>query len=633
MISSFGKFAKSLGAKIILTTLGLSMIIFWGLGGLTNLSLSRNKPAIKVGSDTISMQQLANAFDKERARMGAMMGGQYISPEQGIQNGLLQSAVQGQIIGAVSKNVRSELGLTASDNAVRKYVERNPAFADALGKFDKGIFYAYLAQMRMSETELAHKLRDELAMQHLTGTIADLGYNPTILAEAMYRYKNEKRSTTVAFITPEKIKIETEPTKEELTEYYEAYGDQFILPEYRTVRVVEISPQNMASKVSVNTEQVNEIFNQKRTEYGTPEKRQLVQILFKTKEMADSALVGLNATNFTKTAQEAGQTEEETYFGWVSQADIMTELSEPVFKANKNKIIGPIETSLGWHVIMVQDIQPATAPDENKIKADIKKQLANEQSYAKAEEIVKALEDLLGQGLSLTEAAKKLELTIKNIGTFDMTGTMKNGKTIEAAYNNPTLLQDIFLLETNEASAVIEHGEGYIVAEVTQVIPSKPQEFEAAKPELKKLWVAEKQKTLLQETADTILDRTQKGNGLQAQGAFKNFEVVQKNDITREKADDLPSAVVTSVFTQSVGAKNAIATPISNGIAISVVSDIKKANPKKDEFGVNIVKQNLKKRTGEGIANEVMGSYAEDFGVTVNEKEIMDAFSTYQTQE
>ena len=634
MISSFGKFAKGLGAKIILTLLGLSMIVFWGLGGLTNISLSRNTPAIEVGDENISMQQLANAFDKERERMGAMIGGQYLSPADGIKAGLLASAVQAQIITSVSKQVRDELGLNASDAAVRKYVERNPAFADALGNFDKNMFYAYLGQMRMSETELAHKLRNELAMQHLNNTIIELGYNPTILAEQIYKYKNEKRSVEAALIEPSHIKIEKQPSEDELKEYYEAYPENFILPEYRTVSIVQITPAEASKKVQIDATKIDEVYQQKKGEFGTPEKRQLEQILFDSAEKAESVKADLTPNSFRQIAtQKAGQTDEQTDFGWVASTDMLAELSEPVFKGKKGDIIGPVQTSLGWHFVLIRDIQPAVKPDEQSIKADIKKQLIQESAYGEMENIVRNFEDALGTGATLQEAAKTAGLSVEKIGTFDATGTMQNGKAIKKDFKAPTLLQEIFTLAQNEPSAVMEHKNGYVVVQVDDVIPSAPKNFNDAKEQLLALWIAEQQKAALSEYADTILKRTQKGNGLQAQGVFKNFTAFKETDITRENAGDLPTSTIGNIFAQKAGAENAVSMPFGDNIIISVVKKITPANPQKDEQGVNIVRQTLKAQTGEGLANEVMGAYAAELGVIVNEKAIEEAFAPYQTQE
>ncbi|MGN1062782.1 MAG: peptidyl-prolyl cis-trans isomerase [Alphaproteobacteria bacterium] len=634
MISSFGKFAKGLGAKLILTALGLSMIVFWGLGGLTNISLSRNKPAAEVGRENISMKQVSDAFDRERMRLSALTGGTYISPAQGIQNGLLTAAVQGQVINAVQRQVRDELGLTASDAAVRKYVERNPAFADALGHFDKNIFYAYLSQNKLSETELARKLRDELAMNHLTGTIADLGYNPTILADAVYKYQNEKRSVTAALIEPDKINITKTPTDEELQEYLDAYAEQFISPEYRTVSLVHITPAAIADKIVVDEAQINEIYAEKKDTFGTPEKRLLDHMLFDSEDKARAAMVGLNADTFRKVAQSAaGQNDSQTDFGWVGKEDIIAELGDVVFAGAKASVIGPVESPLGWHVVLIRDIRAGSTPSEHSIKADIKKQLAADNAYQTMEDVVRQLEDKLGAGETLDDAAKALNLAVQSIGTFDITGTKKDGTSLADTFKSATLLQDIFSLENGEVSSVIEHQNGYIVARVDNIIAAAPQDFMAAKPALIRLWKQQQQQKALPDKAADLLTRVRGGQDPQTSGVFQNFHRFKESNITRTKPGQLPAEAVEAVFAQGQGAAQATALPVNGGMLITLVNAIQPADADKDSFGLNVVKQNLKSQTGEGLANEVMGYFADDLGVKINEKEIIEAFSVYQKEE
>lgn len=634
MISSFGKFAKGIGSKIILSVLGLSMIVFWGLGGLTNLSLSSNKPAIEIGEDSISMEQLARAFDRERERMGMMMGGKYISPEEGVRAGLLSSAVQGQIINSVSNQVRHNLGLTASDDAVRKYVERNPAFADALGNFDKNIFYAYLAQTRMNETELAYKLRQELALQHLNNTIIELGYNPQSIAHLLYKYKNEKRTVDGVLIDPTRIKITAKPSEEELQEYYEAYAKDFILPEYRTVSIIHITPQNVSDKIVMDTDALETLYQERKATFGTPEKRELLQMLFDTKEKAEKATNGLTAQNFADVAKkQANQTDKQTLFGWVTQNDMIAELSEPVFKGKKNTIVGPIQTSLGWHLVLVKDIQAAKQLSETEIKKQIKEQYIADHSYDAVQDLVRKLEDSLGAGNSFKTTANTLKLPIKKVGTFDITGATKDGSSIDAELKNTTFLQDIFTLTQNEPSAVIEIGTGYVVALVESIIPSAPQEFKDAKEKLTQLWVQEQQKGALKETAETVVALAKKGTSLKTQNAFKDFEMFSETDITREHAGKLIPDVIPTVFAQQKGAEHTTATTVFEGIFVSTVHQIKTADPTTDEFGVNVVKQNLKNQIGEGLANEIMGAYTQELGAQVNENDIMKAFSLSPAQE
>ena len=96
MITFFNKLGNSWVAKIILGFLALSMMAFWGLGGLTNLNMYNNE-AITVGKISVSTQQVAQLFDQERKNLSAQIGGKYISPAQALEIGLLQKVIQEEI--------------------------------------------------------------------------------------------------------------------------------------------------------------------------------------------------------------------------------------------------------------------------------------------------------------------------------------------------------------------------------------------------------------------------------------------------------------------------------------------------------------------------------------------------------
>ena len=119
MISFFNKLGNTWFAKIIFIVLLISMTAFFGLGGLSNTT-STNKAAIQVGSKDISVAELVKAFDAQRTQLSQLTG-QYISPQQALELGLLQQTIQKQISDAISAQIQEDLGLTASDAAVRKY--------------------------------------------------------------------------------------------------------------------------------------------------------------------------------------------------------------------------------------------------------------------------------------------------------------------------------------------------------------------------------------------------------------------------------------------------------------------------------------------------------------------------------
>ena len=142
MISFFNRLGNSWIAKGIFFLLGLSMMAFWGLGGISNTSTS-DGTALKVGKNKVSLQEVSHTFDTERNKMAKISGG-YMTPKRAIQAGLLDQVVQQLATRELNDQIQDELGLVASDDAVRRYIEQNPVFKDSVGKFDANLFYGYL---------------------------------------------------------------------------------------------------------------------------------------------------------------------------------------------------------------------------------------------------------------------------------------------------------------------------------------------------------------------------------------------------------------------------------------------------------------------------------------------------------
>ena len=633
MIQGFSNFSKGWGAKIILALLTLSMIVVWGLGGFLNTNVYGQKPAIEVGSDAVSMSELMNAFNAEKDRLTRMMGGHYLSNKEALELGLLDQVVQQQIMERVQNQLFEELGLTASNEAVRKYVERHPAFADAVGNFDKNMFYAYLSQMQMNETMLAQKLQKELAAQHLANTIQELGYSPDLLTKLAYQYQNEKRDVEFAVIRPEDLIITEKPSTEKLREYYDAYADELMQPEIRTLSVVVLTPEMMMDRVVISDEEIDSVFAEKKAQFTIPEKRKLLQMRVDSEEKARELMQGLTASNFEQTAiQKVGQTKEQTNFGEATKAGVLEELAEPIFTAKKGSIVGPIESSLGWHIFLVQDITPAVVPDDKEIRADIKKQLANDKVYDAMYDLSRQLEDILGAGDSLEWAVKELKLPVQKI-TTDVSGNDLKGHPISEELKNVMLLQEVFTLPKGGVSSLVENGSGYILAQVDDIAPTHQKSFETVKKDLIAIWTKEQQNEKINEVVESILKRVQAGNSLQAQGVFGHFKVQNAKGVTRVKFNSLPRDVVNSVFQQKSGTKNAALWPTQGGFVVAVVKKIQSADPGEDKVGLGAMAQNIKILTGDTMTQSVLASYANQFGVKVNEKEITQAFSGFTKEE
>lgn len=631
MIQFFIKISNSIVGKIIFGALLFGMIFVLGVGGITETNRSPDN-AVQVGNTKLTMRQLDELFKQETRKLSTMMGGQYISPAQAIEMGLLDSVVRQQTNTMIMDAIKKELGLTASNAAVQKYVERNPAFADATGKFDRNLFLAYLRQSGLSEKGIAQKLQDELASQHLTNAIQTIAFAPDLMVKLAYKYQNEKRDVTALHVETDKISIKEKPTEDELQTYYEAFAsDKFMTPEYRSYSYIRLTPEMMRDRVQVTDEEIDMVFDERKTQFNTPEKRLVSQMYFQNEESAKAILDGLTVENFERVATEKlGQTKEDTDFGFVSQNELMTELSEPVFAAQKNQIIGPIESMTGCHVLLVRDIQKAQEMPAEKVRAEIKKQLADTKIFDKRDETVRLLEEILGEGKTLTDASNELNLKLETVKETDITATLKNGKKLDGDFVSQDLLQSIFVLNKGESTPLFENADSVVVAELNDIIPVGMKSFKEVRPELEKLWKTEKQKEKMQETVDTIVARVQAGNSLQGQGTFSKFDLIQDNALTRASVEKLPLNVIESVFKQKTGAAGINQIPTDKGVMITLVNAINYPDSSADKEGLNQVRETVSDLTASELTNAVINSYAADIGVEVNENAITQAFSIYQ---
>ena len=112
--------------------------------------------------------------------------------------------------------------------------------------------------------------------------------------------------------------------------------------------------------------------------------------------------------DFYSVAQEkAGQDRETTMLGAVTADSLLPELSQDVFDAKLNQIVGPINSEFGWHILKVVKITPKQETPLASVKSKIINTLRQEQAYDVAFETIASIEDAIGAGASLTDIANQ----------------------------------------------------------------------------------------------------------------------------------------------------------------------------------------------------------------------------------
>ncbi len=492
MITFFNKIGNSWVAKIICASLAISMMVFWGLGGLSNSFSVKDHEAITVGSDVISIDQINNQLNQERYKISTLTG-QNISTSKAIQMGLLNQVIQQLVQEKITQKIADRIGLTASDEAVRKYVERYPLFQNNLGTFDTNLFYAYMSQLKMNQTQLSEKLKQELTQQHLSHALSKIEPDNGQLIDLMANSQKEKREITAVFLALKDIQID-HPDETTLKEYYEAYQEEFMNPEYRTIQLLSILPNN--------------------------------------------------------------------------------------FKGEKDKA----------YDLMYQSIQ--------------------------------SLEDLLGEGIPLKEAAQRLQLPLPVTLTIDISGRNKNGNIADNRLTENPILQEIFTLSEKESSSIVEYSNGFLVAEVEKITPISPKPYNTVKNQVIELWSTEQRKEKLPELVKKVT-----GQISQSQSWGKYYPMWETVEQTNSK--HVPIELLPSLFAQKQGYQNVQSYPYQNGTWIIVVNQIIQNTTTLSQQE----KDSARRMYTADLLNALQQSYAADFHVKINNTAIQKYFSVYQNDE
>jgi peptidyl-prolyl cis-trans isomerase C len=150
-------------------------------------------------------------------------------------------------------------------------------------------------------------------------------------------------------------------------------------------------------KESVTEENVKSVYNQLKNELNGKYEIKASHILLGTEEEANKvfARVRYNKKRFSTLAQQESLDKSTAKnggnLGYIVQGRMLKEFEDKAFSGNKNEILKPFQTKLGWHVVYVEDKREAQAATFEQARRNIENELAKN---AIKGHVLKLLEDL-----------------------------------------------------------------------------------------------------------------------------------------------------------------------------------------------------------------------------------------------
>jgi foldase protein PrsA len=145
----------------------------------------------------------------------------------------------------------------------------------------------------------------------------------------------------------------------------------------------------------VTTAQIQNYYNDHKSQFGTPETRDMKIVLAKTADEANKAKAALkNGQSWTVVAKKYSIDPTTKNKGGVltnvTKGQQDAALSNAAFGATTNKLIGPVKGQFGYYVVEVTKINPATQKDLAQSSALIKQTLTSQAQTTAANAVVNA---------------------------------------------------------------------------------------------------------------------------------------------------------------------------------------------------------------------------------------------------
>jgi peptidyl-prolyl cis-trans isomerase D len=599
--------------------------VIWGVGDM--LRGFTTSTVASVGGAKISAQEYRFAYDRAIQQYQRRLRRPFTN-EEARQVGLDRSILQQLLNEAAVDDETRRLGLDISDDALRHIITSNQNFQDKSGAFDPARFAGALRDMDMSERGFVSELRKQVLRQFIVGALATGAAAPKGEVKAEADTQGQTRSVDYLLLPASSAGDIPAPSEDALKAFYNDRKSSYRAPEYRGMDILALEPATIANPAEVSDADAEAAYQKvagKDPKFGSPEKRDLQQILFPNQGDADAAEAKLKAgASFDDLIKERGVKAEDTEIGETTK-DVMLDKDEAgaVFALPQGGVSGVLKSQFGPVIVRVKGITPSTVKPYAEVADEVKRQVSASRAGDKIEALHDKIEDARVSGKSLADAGKEAGLTAQNIAAVDAVGRDPKG----APFNLPDqaeLVRAAFASDVglDEAPLNTKDG-GFIWFDVTKVDPAHDLTFDEAKPEVEKQWRAEEVDKALAGKADDLVKQIKAGGSIADAAKAAGAEMKSATDVHRAEQGSLPESVVAAIFREPADGAGSAATP-DGRVVFKITAD---RTPPVDfaDARVKAMGSELENSTRESLLDQYVSALRRTLGVAIHQDALQSA--------
>ena len=395
-----------------------SLFFFRGSTRYSNLFNSDNFVA-DISGTPISTTKFLRSMDMNINQFSQMIGNK-LTGDQIRSFQVHQIALQSLVNNAIFENEFDKINFILDDTTIAKETKRNFPDLYKNNKLDDGILNTFLRQQGLKIEDLVDLINFETRSNLFDELLFQKNY-PSKLQIDFNKYDNQSREIELLKIAYDEIKLENynkdqiKKDNQELLDYFNNNSAEYMTKEKRNISYILINKNDYRNNFSPSENSLNDYYNNNKNLFINPEQRSFKQFNFKLKEEASEfklAILGKSNEEIINYAEENNIIFNE--FKNVDRNKVLEQLANAIFELDKGSVSDVVQTTLAYHIIILDEIFPEKVSLFDEVKDEIKNTLIDFELNNYFNELKLSLDQQILDGYSINEIADQNNLKLIN---------------------------------------------------------------------------------------------------------------------------------------------------------------------------------------------------------------------------
>ncbi len=502
--------------------------------------------AAKVGGQKVSYGEFQRAYRRAEDIYRQAYGDSF-SSDLARQIGLPRQVLDGLISDKILLAESGRIGLSVTDEEVRREILELPVFKDENDRFvGQEKYQSILRRNGYTADAFEQLMREQLLLDKVKSVLAQNVWISDAEVERAYRRQVERATIRFVKLPAERFAGEATVDDGELADYFASRSEDYRIPERRAVQYLELDQVVLQSTIEIGDDEVERFYNENSEQFTRDEQVRARHILLQVNEerSAEEAASQLAAVrqrieagaDFAAVAAEVSEDPGSKAgggdLGFFGRGQMVPAFEEAAFSARIGELVGPVTSSFGAHLIEVLDRRPGglepLADARERIRSQLRIDRARTVTESKAQELAARMRK---EKLDTEEKLRALAEEEPGV-SFRVAPAFGEDDNVAGIGRSTAFTVAVFRLEKGETGDPVKVARGWAIPRVTEVEEPRLPELDEVRAAVEADYLAEKRKEL----ALARLAEAKAGSGLDEIAAELGLEVEESGEFGRGEA-------------------------------------------------------------------------------------------------